>query len=214
MQNQPQTKPLMLTSQASPTLLALEKWQPQNPAPATKDELSKAITALSEQMKPASDLQYAQAMKALIEFASAFQIPCQKPEILHQIYREQLGKLPGDLLMLAIDRVKAQWIWRTQMPFPADIRNKVSEEWSKRAMLLSRAKVAAMKATEPSQRPQIDPAKVAKHIKATTRQISADHSRRSSTADPDEMSHEEAAQQLEADKLKFNKQILMILDAG
>lgn len=211
MQNQPQTKPMMLTSQGSQTLSALEKWQPQDPVPATKAELSTVISALSEQMKPASEVEYAKAMKALIEFASAFQIPCQKPEIVHAIYREQLVQLPADLLHLAIDRIKAQWIWRTQMPFPADIRNKISEEWAKRKVLLNRAKLAEAKATDPK-RPtaRVSPNQVSKTIRKTTSDLSLPSSMRA----PEEMSHEEASQQLEKDRAEFARQYFTILDAG
>lgn len=145
MENLTQKPLLLLTSKDSPTYSALERWNPSHESPLTKDELSTAISRLSEGMKPATPKEYAESLMGLIQFAAAFGIACPDPKAVQAIYHEQLSHLPADLLNLAIARVKTTWIWGNRMPFPADILNKVGEEFTRRRMLLSRAKVAALK---------------------------------------------------------------------
>jgi hypothetical protein len=147
-------------------------------------------------------------MKDLIQFAQAFGIPCQDPETAQAIYLEQLGKLPGDLLTLAISRVKASWTWGNRMPFPAEILNLVRVEHFKLAMLLSRAQVAHMKANPPEpERPQLTPeqiAKAQKYINDATRKVT-----KAPAKDPEDMTPEQAARQLDKDRLEFNKALLV-----
>lgn len=137
------------TSPDSPALQALDRWRPEERSPLTKAEISTVIAELSESIKPATMPEYLQALKDLIRFATAFGIPCPDPETVQEIYREQLGKLPGDLLKLAISRIKADWVWGNRMPFPAEIAGKVKSEHAQRIRLLSRARVASLKATDP-----------------------------------------------------------------
>ena len=88
------------------------------------------------------------ALTKLIEFSLAFGIPAGDPEAMQRIYREKLGDLPGDLLMRAISRVTDKWTWGNRMPMPAEIRKLVSGELSQRVLLLTKARVALLKAQD------------------------------------------------------------------
>jgi hypothetical protein len=94
------------------------------------------------------------------------------------------------------------------MPFPAEILNLVRVEHSKLAMLLSRAQVAHMKANPPEpERPQLTPeqiAKAQKYINDATRKVT-----KAPAKDPEDMTPEQAARQLDKDRLEFNKALLV-----
>ena len=143
------SKPPLLTSKHSQAYSALSRWDPTQPAPLNRAELSTAIAELSASLKPATDQQYAEAMLSLIEFVTAFGIPCLDPNAAQRIYHEALKHLPDDLMNLAITRIRANYTWGSRMPFPAEISAKVAEELAHRKTLLSRAKVALLKALEP-----------------------------------------------------------------
>lgn len=171
MENLPHNRPLLLSSKDSPALSTLARWEPQNPSPLAKDELSTVIADLSEAMKPATTQQYAQAMVALIEFAAAFGIPCQEPDAVQKIYHETLKHLPADLLNTAIARVKKTWVWGNRMPFPADIANQVKDDYAKRRSLLSRAQVAMLKAPETNGQKNVISAERWEELRRTLRAV-------------------------------------------
>lgn len=150
-----QSKTLQLSSPHSQALSALERWQPQNPSPLAKGELSTLIAELSGQLQPATKEDYALAMAELIQFASAFGIPCPEPTSAYAIYREQLQHLPADLLRKAVLLIKQTWVWRNAMPMPADLLNMVKADYAKRQLLLGRAQVALLKAPEESGRKNV-----------------------------------------------------------
>lgn len=150
-----QSKTLQLSSPGSPALSALERWQPQNPSPLAKAELSTLIAELSAKVQPATKEDYALAMAELIQFASAFGIPCPEPTSAYQIYREQLQHLPADLLRKAVSLIKQTWVWRNAMPMPADLLNMVKADYAKRQLLLGRARVAILKAPEEAGRKNV-----------------------------------------------------------
>lgn len=87
-------------------------------------------------------------MARMAEFTAAFGIPCQAPEVVQGIYREQLGSLPADILKLAVDRVRANWSWGNRMPFPAEVLSYASVELTGRKRALARAEVAILKAVD------------------------------------------------------------------
>jgi hypothetical protein len=86
------------------------------------------------------------ALSKLIEFATAFGIPAGDPAAMQRVYREKLSDLPGDLLLRAIVRVTDRWAWGNRMPMPAEIRETISPEFTYRRTLLSKARVAMLKA--------------------------------------------------------------------
>lgn len=179
MENQTPKPLLLLTSKDSPMYSALDRWDPTQPSPLNRDELSRAIAELSDGMIPATDQQYAQALVGLIEFATAFGIPCPEPKAVQKIYHEALKHLPADLLTLAIARVKVSWVWGNRMPFPADILTKVSAEYAKRQTLLARAKVATLKAPEASGEKNVISAErwkaLKQSLKQTVREVGIKH---------------------------------------
>lgn len=179
-----QSKTLQITSPESLAHSALERWEPHNPSPLPKDELSTVIADLSAKMEPASPEQYAAAMIALAEFATAFGIVCPAPGKVQEIYRETLKNLPADLLARAIARVKISWVWGNRMPFPADILNTVKEDFAKRQSLLSRAKVAMLKAPETAGRKNVITPEQWEDLRRKLAKTTASISRASSTAGP------------------------------
>jgi hypothetical protein len=94
------------------------------------------------------------------------------------------------------------------MPFPAEILNLVKPEQSKRVLLLNRAQAAHRKANpEQPERPQLTPeqiAKAQKYINDATRKVT-----KAPAKDPEDMTPEQAARQLEKDRLEFNKALLV-----
>lgn len=148
MKNRPQRLLQPTTLPGSPECSALAKWEPQTPSPLAKAELSRVIGDLSAKLTPATPEQYIREMAKLIEFVSAFGIQCPEPQAVQKIYREALALLPADLLTMAMARLRCSWTWGNRMPFPAEILKFVKEEFSARQVLLAKAKIALLKATE------------------------------------------------------------------
>lgn len=148
MENPTPKLPQVLTSKDSQAYSALSRWQPTDPSPLNRGELSTVISELSEALKPATDQEYILAMAELIEFAAAFGIPCPEPKAVQKIYHEALKHLPADLIRRAVARIKVTWVWANRMPMPADLLKAVKEDHAERVTLLERAKVARLKAPE------------------------------------------------------------------
>ncbi len=155
----PQTNPVPSVSRApvrstispdSVTRLALEAWQPHHNPPRllSVGNLNRMIAELDGALVPAGDDTYARALGKLIEFATAFGIPCGDPAAVQRIYREKLANLPDDLLMAAVARVTDMWTWGQRLPMPAEIRATVSRDFTDRRVLRARASMALRKAKD------------------------------------------------------------------
>jgi hypothetical protein len=123
--------------------------------------LSTLIANLNDALTPAPDDVYVKALTKLIEFSMAFGIPSGDPEAMQRIYREKLGDLPGDLLMRAIIRVTDKWTWGNRLPMPAEIRAVIAGELSYRRTLLTKARVALLKARDDVGVPSNDNSRIA-----------------------------------------------------
>lgn len=156
----PELTPKLLSDSNSPQLRQLQTlatWKPEDPAPLAKSDLSALIETLTAKLQPAQPREYAKQMARLAEFTAAFGIPCQAPDVVQAIYREQLGKLPADLLESAVNRVRESWTWANRMPFPAEIMALVAGDFAARKSMLSKAQVAALKATDGERKSNIIP---------------------------------------------------------
>lgn len=143
--------PKLLSDSNSPqskALQALDRWKPEEVAPLNRSELDTLIESLTTSLRPAPQRDYVRQLARLVEYTAAFGIPCQAPEVVQGIYREQLGDLPADLLAKAIDQTRATWQWSNRMPFPIEIRSHVAADLAKRKSLLSKAQVAKLKARD------------------------------------------------------------------
>jgi hypothetical protein len=82
------------------------------------------------------------ALRKLIDFARAFNIPTPSLETAMKIYTEQLADLPSDLLVAGVDRVMGSYQWGNRLPFPHEIRATVSDDIGARRLTMSRLRLA------------------------------------------------------------------------
>lgn len=132
---------------------ALTRWQLSDPTPPmTAAQLSTAITALSEAMKPAAPKVFAGAMADLLKFLAAFGVATTHAQTVQMAYLDALGDLPEDLLALAIQRTKRSLDNSYRMPLPAEIRRHVASELGERRSLMTKAQHALPRAKELAKR--------------------------------------------------------------
>lgn len=106
------------------------EWSPNEglPPQLTRHDLAVALRAADATMMPADARAFAVAMDRLLGFAVAFNIPMNAIEETVTEYQTALADLPADLLMLAVDRIRATYRWGNRMPFPSDISGAVRTE--------------------------------------------------------------------------------------
>lgn len=130
----------------------LASWKPSDTLPAkAKGEVEAALPALQHALVPSTAKQFAVAMDGFVDWLEAFGVSALPPPGPERearlgkivgLLREDLADLPPDLLVEALRRTRRNHRFRT-IPLPADIRDQVKDEWSRRKARLSAAQACA-----------------------------------------------------------------------
>lgn len=126
----------------------LTDWQPEHDQtipPQIAKHLPELKTAITAALMPPTEAQFTQALEAIWTTPAMFGIKLEPGQIAGAttIYRQVLSELPLDLLDEAIKRTISNWTYRN-LPMPAEIRNHVTEELSRRRLIQTRIKIAEM----------------------------------------------------------------------
>lgn len=129
-----------------------DAWKASDPLPASyRPLIDQAIPLAERTLAPADDREMAVAIGKLLEWIELFAVvplpldARQREERLTRIatwYREGLAEVPGDLLLLAVERVTTSHKYST-LPKVAEIREHISGDWAARRTELSRLQLAA-----------------------------------------------------------------------
>lgn len=121
----------------------LRAWQPGETVDYPRAMIQTIRSRIN--LRPASPQAFSVMMDRLWQFAETFDMPTPKIEQASAIYTQTLGDLPEDLLEKAIDRIKAEWRYRS-LPKPGDIKATVAEDLAKRMLMDGRARMAIRQA--------------------------------------------------------------------
>lgn len=139
---------------ASATLEALAGWTYASgndlPETVTEAELSTAIGVLSWTLQPATPEALAVAIKVLADFGQTFGLPAPQIEAAIATYREDLADLPGDILLRAVKRVRAEWRWGNRLPMSGDIRKAAADDLAARGDKLRLLQAARLRCNRPA----------------------------------------------------------------
>lgn len=126
------------------------------PATATRNELTVSRDAYRRWMRPGGPEPFAIAMDRLLEFAGTFGIPDDKAKSALGFYRDALGLLPADLMLLAVQRITTSWKRFQRLPLPAEITDMVTEELGRRRLELARIEYALRELPRNQEGPPVD----------------------------------------------------------
>lgn len=100
-----------------------------------------AIRAAKSQLWPAAPEQITLALKRLVDFADAFNIPSEKLKSAIGIYADALKHLPPDLIEHAVTAAMGAHKWGMRLPLPAELIAHVSGEMSERRSVLGKLEI-------------------------------------------------------------------------
>lgn len=82
-------------------------------------------------LTPASLEAFGVFMEGLLDFGEICGVKIIDHAAMTALYRQAIT-LPEDLLMKALARIIANWVWGNRLPLPAEIRNFVIDELNER----------------------------------------------------------------------------------
>lgn len=115
-----------------------------------KDRIERALPVVQASLEPAAVQDLAVAFGKLVEWIEAYGIvPLPEDPVLRRSkiakitrrYADDLGGLPGDLLVRAVRDVTRRWTFRT-LPLPGDFQRVVADELGRRKLVLARMELA------------------------------------------------------------------------
>lgn len=153
----PATRGITAATEALPALLRSMSslgpaWKASDPLPASyRPLIEQAITLAQRMLEPAGPEAMTVAIGKLLEWVELFGIvalphePQARGAKLRQIgkfYRDGLTEVPGDLLLIAVERTLTSHKYST-LPKVAEVREHISADWAARRIELGRLQLAA-----------------------------------------------------------------------
>lgn len=114
--------------------------------------------ALAAACQPAGPMAAAVILDSLLAFARGFNIPVPDAKAVTDAYLDGLADLPADLLQQAVRHARGNWKWGNRLPTPAEVKEPIAEELSRRTRELAQARIAVRKLPKETFRDRTNPA--------------------------------------------------------